>query len=85
MCMWVFGGAIINFDRITAFQTLGILGNVLHCMVWSLCNQLLLQFSVDHFETIHTCCGYIEDVHVTFCRRKNNFLQNYGIFDSRQF
>ena len=38
-----------------------------------MCNQLLLQFSMDHFETMHTCCGYIEDVHVNFCRRKNNF------------
>ena len=74
MCMWVFGGARINFDRITAIQTLiVILGNFLHCRVWSLCNQLLLQFSMDHFETMHTYCGYIEDVHVNFCRRKNNF------------
>ena len=61
-----------NFDKIMAFWTstifLVILGNFLHCRVWSLCNQLLLQFSMDHFETIHTCCGYIEDVHVNFCR-----------------
>ena len=35
-----------------------------------LCNQLLLQFSTDHFETMYTCCGYIEDVHMNFCRRK---------------
>ena len=36
-----------------------------------MCNrQLLLQFSMDHFETMHTCCGYIEDVHVNFCRGK---------------
>ena len=70
MCMWVFGGARINFDRITVFRTLVILGNFLHCRVWSLCNQLLLQFSMDHFETMHTCCGYIEDVHVNFCRQK---------------
>ena len=31
-----------------------------------MCNQLLLQFSMDHFETLHTCCGHIEDVHVAF-------------------
>ena len=52
---------------------------------WSLCNQLLLQFSVDHFVTMRTCCGYIEDVHVNFCRRKNNFWQNYGILDLDNF
>ena len=28
---------------------------------------------MDHFETMHTCCEYIEDVHVNFCRRKNIF------------
>ena len=46
-----------------------ILGN----WVWSLCNQLLLQFSMDHFETMYTCCGYIEDLHLNFCRGKYNF------------
>ena len=29
-----------------------------------LCNQLLLQFSADQFETLQTCDGHIEDVHV---------------------
>ena len=43
----------------------------MHCRVWSLCNQLFLQFSMDDFEAMHTCCGYIEDVH--FWRSKNNF------------
>ena len=57
----------------------------LDCMVRSLCNQLLLQFSMDHFETMHTCRGYIEKVHVNFCRRINNFLQNYGILDLGSF
>ena len=40
---------------------------------------------MDHFETMHTCCGYIEDVHVNFCRQKNNFRQNYGILDLYNF
>ena len=26
------------------------------------CNQLLPQFLMDLFETLHTCCGHIEDV-----------------------
>ena len=25
---------------------------------------------MDHFETMHTCCGYIEDVHVIFAEEK---------------
>ena len=37
-----------------------------HFRVKSLCNQLLPQFSVDLFETLHTCYGHIEDVHVDF-------------------
>ena len=40
---------------------------------------------MDHFETMHTCCGYIEDVHVNVCRRKKFFLQNYGILDLDNF
>ena len=36
---------------------------------------------MDQFETMHTCCGYIEDVHVKFCREKNN----YGILDLDNF
>ena len=71
MSMGLFDGARINFDRISAFETLiVILGNLLQRRVWSLCNQLLLQFSMDHFETMHTCCGYIEDVHVNFADDK---------------
>ena len=43
-----------------------ILENVLHCKVLSLCNQLLLQFSMDHFEILHTCSENIENVHMGF-------------------
>ena len=31
MCMWVFDGARIDFDRITAFQTYLILAGFLYC------------------------------------------------------
>ena len=34
--------------------------------VLSLCNQPLSQFLMDLFETLHICCGHIEDVHVGF-------------------
>ena len=27
---------------------------------------------MDHFETMHTCCGYIEDVHVNFLQGKKS-------------
>ena len=34
----------------------------LQCRVWSLCNQLLLQFSIDVSQTWQTYCAYIEYV-----------------------
>ena len=46
--------------------------------VASLCNQLLSEFSSNQFETLHRCYKHFEDVHVTFSRQENNFLQNYG-------
>ena len=58
----------VNFCKNYSLYNLVIIGNFLHCRVWSLFNQLLLQFSMDRFETMHTCCGYIEEVHVNFCR-----------------
>ena len=53
--------------------------------VASLCNQLLLEFSSNRFETLHRFYKHIEDVHVTFSRRENNFGQNYGILDLENF
>ena len=39
----------------------------------SLCNQLFSEFSSNQFETLHIYQKHIEDMHVEFCRRKNNF------------
>ena len=41
--------------------------------VASLCNQLLLEFFSNQFETLDRCYKHIEDVHVTFSRQENNF------------
>ena len=41
--------------------------------VASLYNQLLPEFSSNQFETLHICYKHIEDVHVTFSRKENNF------------
>ena len=51
----------------------------------SLCNQLLPEFSSNQFETLYICYKHIENVHVTFSRQENNFLQNYGILDLDNF
>ena len=37
---------------------------------------------MDHFETMHTCCGYIEDVHVNFCRRKKIIFDKITAFST---
>ena len=50
-----------------------------------MCNQLLPEFSSNQFETFHICYKHIEDVHVTFSRKENNFGQNYGILDLDNF
>ena len=42
------------------------LGCFLHCRVWSLCNQFIPPFAMNLFQTLHTCWGYIGDVHVGF-------------------
>ena len=41
--------------------------------VASLCSQLLPEFKQKN-ETLHRCYKYTEDVPVTFCRRKKEFL-----------
>ena len=48
---------LLNLDILVAF---------LHCRIWSLCNQLLLQFSVAISQTLQTYYGYIGNVHVGF-------------------
>ena len=54
----------MNFDRIT-----GIFGSFYHYRVWDLFNHSLLQFSVDLFQNVHTCCGCNENMHVCFWLR----------------
>ena len=53
--------------------------------VASLCNQLLPEFSSNQFETTHRCYKHIENVHVTFSRQENIFLQNNDILDLDNF
>ena len=61
MCLWVFDGARINFDRITAFET----------SFWQLFYKkgyyhLLLHFLKDTVHTLQICLEHNEDMHVTF-------------------
>ena len=37
------------------------------------------------FRALHRYYKYIEDMHVTFCRRKKYFCQKYGIFNLDNF
>ena len=96
MCMWIFAGVKIIFDKITAFWTLTIfrLGFNLDLDnfqvrfqygVANLCNQLLPEFSSNQFETLHRYYKHIEDVHVISSRQENYFWQNYAILDLDNF
>ena len=61
--MWVFDGARINLTELRPLKLSQFLR--LFCIVgYGVC--VILQFSIDHYETIHTCGGHIEDVHVGF-------------------
>ena len=42
--------------------------------------SLYVDYCFFYFETMQTCCGYIEDAHVNFCRPKK-FLSNLRTFD----
>ena len=68
-----FDGPRIYLYRIAAFLTLSFwqfffffFFFFFHSRVWSSYNQLLLQFSIDSFDILHSCCGQNEDVHVDF-------------------
>ena len=49
-------------------------------IVYTLWNQLLLELSLDLFNTLKICCRYIEDVHDEVWCRKNIFWQTYRVF-----
>ena len=65
MCMWVLDGARINLTKLRPFE-LSSLRHFLHCRACSLRNRFLLQFSMDLFETVRTCCGHNENMRVCF-------------------
>ena len=55
--MWVLNGARINFDRMTAFLAVTKSPKNMFFVVLILCNQLLLQFSIDVSQALQTYYG----------------------------
>ena len=49
-------------------------------IVYTLWNQLLLELSLDLFNTLKICYRHIEDVHEEVWCRKNIFWQTYRVF-----
>ena len=39
-------------------------GDFLHYRLWKLCNKLLPQFSMDHFQTLYTCACWSDIINV---------------------
>ena len=64
ICMWSFGGNKVKFDRkITAFKySIVILGSF--NMIGY--RPILIQFSVDRFQTLHTIDKHIEVLQLEF-------------------
>ena len=50
-------------------------------IVYTLWNQLLLELSLDLFNTLQVCYRHIEDVHEEVWCWKNIFWQTYGVFN----
>ena len=48
-------------------------------IVYTLWNQLLLELSLDLFNTLKVCCRHIDDVHEEVWCRKNIFWQTYRV------
>ena len=62
MCMWV----IVILPELQPFE-LSNFEQFLHYRVWSLCNQVPSQFSMDASQTLQTYFGHIENMYVQFC------------------
>ena len=78
-----FCGPKNNFWQIYSIFDLDNFEVSLQHRVASLCNLLPPGFSSKQLETLHRCWKHFEQLHVIFCRRKNNFGQNYGIWTWR--
>ena len=52
-----------------------IFRQLLYSRIWSLWNRPLLQFSIDSFQTLYTCCGHREDVKVRCLGAELNFAR----------
>ena len=48
----------------------------------TLWEQLLLEFSTDHFETIHNCSTWSVDVHVVLGLSSRYFLSTFSTFST---
>ena len=73
MCMRLFEGEKNNFRQNYRIFDLDIFEIRLQYGVERLCNQLRLGILGNKFETLQRCYKNIEIMHVTFCKRKNNF------------
>ena len=62
VCMWSFGGNKVRFDRrITAFLTV-VLGSFYMIEY----RPILIQLSMDRFQTLHTLGKHIEVLHLEY-------------------
>ena len=58
------GGGALRFAAVSPSVRPSVRSS--HFTVSSLCNQRFPEFSMDLFETLLTCCGHNESVHVGF-------------------
>ena len=74
MCFWDYP-PVIFYQLFPLFQHRQI-----SIRIDTLWVQLILEFSTDHFETIHTCSTWSEDVHVVLGLSSRYFYQLFFYF-----
>ena len=79
MCMWFWGYPSFILSTFSAFLTYLFQGPVIIRIdiLWA---QLLLDFSTDHLENMHTCSTWSEDVHVVLGLSSIIFFQLFAFF-----
>ena len=62
-----------------------IFSGLISTRIDTLCAQLLLEFSTDHFETMHTSSTWSVDLHVVLGLSSHYFVFNFFLLFSTQF
>ena len=87
MCIWFWGYPLVvlcqlfSLFRVFFFFFFFFSGQIT-IRIETFCAQLRLEFSTDHFETMHTCSTWPLDVHVVLDLSSSYFLSTFSSFSA---